>query len=84
MSKARHRRPRPVRDFFVGLWVLYLVSRYSERRARRATPKQIQEAGFTLAQMPWTAERVPLQVPYSEHRAGIRQMEEYLNGPGSA
>ena len=49
MSRARHRRPRPVLDFFFGLWVLYLLSRYNERRARRQEPTVYQRAGLTMA-----------------------------------
>ena len=49
MSRARHRRPRTVRDFLFGLWVLYLLSRYNERRARRQEPAVYQRAGLTMA-----------------------------------
>lgn len=49
MSRARHRRPRPVRDLLMGLWILALVSRCSERRARRAAPAEISHVGLSMA-----------------------------------
>lgn len=81
---GRHRRPRPVRDFFVGLWVLHLVNRYDERRARRARPEDLRAVGEQFSRvLPWTQERIPLQVSWGEHARAVRQMDDYVNGAGA-
>ena len=84
---GRHRRPRPVRDFLVGLRILHALRWRSERilrrRVRSARPEQVRKIGaqfaaaITQAQTPWTAERIPLQVSLAEHYAGVNTIEGY-------
>ena len=60
-----HRRPRPVRDFLVGLWVLalvrwsytYLGTWQASRRVYGATPAEIRQITPRLS---WTRERIPI------------------------